>query len=218
MAKRAAPPGAWDAEAVYDAIAEAWVKTRSGPWPEVRRFLEGLPRGSRLVDVGAGSGRYLKVDEAQGLRLVGVDISRGQLTVARREAPGARLLRGDGRALPLRGGVADGVLVVAVVHHFAARSQRVAALAEARRILAQGGRALITCWSRDADVFEGAASAPGGGPHDFMVPFKADLAAPFERFFHAYGGGELGAEAREAGFTAVSEWTARANCFVEARA
>src|SRR6185295_10097314 len=83
----------WDAEAVYDAIAEAWVKTRSGPWPEVREFLQGLPRASRMVDVGAGSGRYLKVEEARGLALVGVDVSRGQLAVARREAPDAGLVR-----------------------------------------------------------------------------------------------------------------------------
>lgn len=218
MPKPAGDSGAWDAEAVYDAIAEAWVKTRSGPWPEVREFLQTIPRGARLVDVGAGSGRYLKVDEARGLTLVGVDVSRGQLAVARREAPEARLVRGDARALPLRREAASAVMLVAVVHHFERREDRVAAIAEARRILKPRGRALLTCWSREADVFDGARPAPGRGPRDFLVPFKAEQAAPVERFFHAYDPGELEREAQEAGFSAGREWTARANRFVEARA
>ncbi len=218
MPKPAGASGAWDAEAVYDAIAEAWVKTRSGPWPEVREFLEAVPRGARLVDVGAGSGRYLKVEEARGLALVGIDVSRGQLAVARREAPAAHLVRADARALPVRAEAADAVMLVAVVHHLERREERIAALAEARRVLKPRGRALVTCWSREAEVFDGARPAPGGGPRDFLVPFKAEQAAPVERFFHAYDPGELEREAMQAGFSAGREWTARANRFVEARA
>lgn len=207
-----------DAEAVYDQIAEAWAKSRSGPWPEVTRFVASLPRGARLLDVGAGSGRYLKIRETAGLQALAVDVSRAQLKIASREAPDARLIRGDLRALPLRAGTADGALVVAVVHHLETREERVAALREVRRVLAPGGNALVSAWSRDSDTFEGARAAPRGGPADFLVPFKAGQAVPVDRFFHAYGQGELAAEAKEAGFGGVREWAARENWFVEARA
>src|SRR5689334_10267140 len=152
-----------DAEAVYDAIAEAWVRTRSAPWPAVTGFEAGLPRGARLVDLGAGSGRYLAVDEAAGLRAVGLDVSRGQLAVARRMlGPGAALLRGDARTLPVKDASADAALCIAVVHHFFEASDRLRAVSEARRILKHGGRALFSAWGSDAEIFAAARRLRGG--------------------------------------------------------
>ncbi len=216
MGKARGGGGAPDAEAVYDAIAEAWARTRSGPWPEVTSFLASMPRGARVIDVGAGSGRYLQVHEAAGLRVAGVDVSRGLLAVARRTVPRAELMRGDARSLPVKGRAADGALVIAVVHHFDHRTDRLRAAAEACRALKVGGRALFSAWGAEAEVFAGARPLEGGGPRDFLVPFKEQLRAPVDRFFHAYEVGELAAEAREAGFSAVREWTARENRFVEA--
>jgi len=83
MTRKPSSPIVPDMEAVYDAIAEAWARTRSGAWPAVRQFLASLPRGTLLADVGAGSGRYFEVDEARGLKILGLDLSKGQLEVAR---------------------------------------------------------------------------------------------------------------------------------------
>lgn len=51
--------------------------------------------------------------------------------------------------LPLRDGVADGVISIAVLHHLATRERRLQALNEMRRVLAPGGRALVTVWAKD---------------------------------------------------------------------
>lgn len=51
--------------------------------------------------------------------------------------------------LPLRDGVADGVISIAVLHHLATRERRLQALDEMRRVLAPGGRALVTVWAKD---------------------------------------------------------------------
>lgn len=217
MRERTAPAGLPDMEAVYDAIAEAWVRTRSAAWPEVTAFLASLPRGSRVVDVGTGSGRYLAVPQAAGLRLVGLDFSRGQLSVARKVAAGANaLVRADARELPVRTSAADAVLHVAVLHHLYDRADRVRSLAETRRALKPGGRALLSSWGTGAEVFEAARPLEGAGPRDFLIPFKERLETPAQRFFHAYEEGELGAEAAEAGFAQVREWTGRDNRFAEA--
>jgi SAM-dependent methyltransferase len=205
-------------EEVYDAIAEAWAKTRGAPWPEVRAFLGSVPRGTRVADVGTGSGRYLAVDEAAGLHMVGLDVSRALLALARVAAPRASLVRADGRALPLRTGSMGAATLVAVIHHLETAEERAAALLEARRVLAPGGRALFTAWGVEAEAFEGARRAPEGGLHDYLVPFRAPKAPPVERFFHAYEPGELEREVRQAAFAEAREWTDRANRFVEARA
>lgn len=215
---RGARRGSDEAEAAYDAIAEAWAKTRSGPWPEVTSFLHALPRGALVADVGGGSGRYLQVPEAKGLRMVIVDVSRGQLAVAARAVPGSRLARGDARAVPMRGACADGALLVAVIHHFEAPEDRGAVLRELHRVLRPGARGLISAWGTDAEDFRDARKAPGGGPQDFLVEFKAEQPKPVDRFFHAYAEGELRAEALKAGFPTVREWTARDNRFVEVMA
>jgi tRNA (uracil-5-)-methyltransferase TRM9 len=216
MGAGGAPPGVPDMESVYDTIAEAWARTRSGAWPAVRSFLRSVPRGQRLADIGSGSGRYFSVDEAQGLRIIALDFSRGQLAVARRVAgPHVALARADVRALPLRAGAVDGALLVAVIHHLPKRSERVQSLREMLRALRPGGRALVANWSAGAEVFEGARPLEGGEKGDFLVPFKERLERPAQRFFHAYGEGELTGELREAGFGAVREWIEAQNRFAE---
>ena len=183
------PSGA-GTEAAYDAIAETWARTRSGPWPEVVAFLGRLPRGAQLLDIGGGSGRYTAAFAEGGLRVVSVDFSRAQLQVARRGDGGGRLIRGDARALPLREACADAGLLVAVVHHMGERRDRVQAAAEARRVLRPGGRAFLSAWASEAAVFEKAERAPGGGPRDYFVPFKAEGPPFVDRFFHAFEPGE----------------------------
>lgn len=41
---------------VYDAIAMHFNATRFAKWPKVAEFLEGLPKGSLVVDAGCGNG------------------------------------------------------------------------------------------------------------------------------------------------------------------
>lgn len=51
--------------------------------------------------------------------------------------------------LPLRDSVADGVISIAVLHHLATSERRLQALDEMRRVLAPGGRALVTVWAKN---------------------------------------------------------------------
>jgi tRNA (uracil-5-)-methyltransferase TRM9 len=124
-------------------------------------------------------------------------------------------LRADARAVPLRDAVADAALCVAVVHHIFEASERVGALREVRRVLKEGGTALVSAWGNEAEVFQGARRLEGGGENDFVVPFKEKMERPAERFFHAYTGGELEEDCRRAGFGRVREWTERENRFAK---
>ncbi|GLI71013.1 hypothetical protein VaNZ11_016129, partial [Volvox africanus] len=57
---------------VYDAIAPHFSATRFAIWPKVRTFIESLPRGSIVADVGCGNGKYFGV--RRDLAVLGSDI------------------------------------------------------------------------------------------------------------------------------------------------
>lgn len=71
-------------------------------------------------------------------------------------APAGERLRADvavadGLALPYRGASCDGALCIAVLHHIASPSRRLALLAQLLRILRPGGRALVTVWATEQE-------------------------------------------------------------------
>src|SRR5438552_17584305 len=76
-----------DIRATYDRIAESYAARRREPWPEVRLFIESLPRGARVLDVGAGHGRHTTVVADRGHRAVALDFSRPLLLIGRAADP-----------------------------------------------------------------------------------------------------------------------------------
>ena len=64
----------------------------------------GLSAGSLVLDVGCGPGRHARALAAEGIEVVGVDISERFVELARLDAPpGATFQRLDARALPFDG-------------------------------------------------------------------------------------------------------------------
>ena len=108
----------------------------------------GLPGGATLVDLACGRGGYgLEIASRTGARLIGVDFSaeavRQATEHARRLGAVAEFRVGNLAATGLAAGAASGVLCVDAIQ-FAPEPE--AAYQEIRRILAPGGRAVLTCW------------------------------------------------------------------------
>jgi ubiquinone/menaquinone biosynthesis C-methylase UbiE len=99
--------------------------------------LSGLPRGSRIADLGCGSGVFTNVLQQRGYNCTGVDLSPTLIRIAREKFPGIEFIEGDIERLPFPDASFDGVLLAGVVHHFTERS---ACAAEIRRILRPGGK------------------------------------------------------------------------------
>ncbi|GAA2808600.1 class I SAM-dependent methyltransferase [Saccharopolyspora taberi] len=60
------------------------------------RLIEQLPAGSRVLDIGAGTGRPTAEQlVAAGMEVVGIDISSGMLDIARRQVPAAEFRQLD---------------------------------------------------------------------------------------------------------------------------
>jgi demethylmenaquinone methyltransferase/2-methoxy-6-polyprenyl-1,4-benzoquinol methylase len=96
-----------------------------------------LPRGSRVLDLGCGTGDLCRELQRHGQHAVGVDVAAGMLAHAHTTAP---LLRADILNLPLRDASADGV-----VSGFALRNvvDIAACFREAARVVRPGGRAAL---------------------------------------------------------------------------
>jgi SAM-dependent methyltransferase len=89
-----------------------------------------------VLDVGAGTGRWLQVLANAGCRVTGLDLSERMLASAKDAAPAVRLVQGCAEALPFRDGVFDRVVCVNALHHF---RDRLEFLKRARRLLRAGG-------------------------------------------------------------------------------
>lgn len=97
-----------------------------------------LPEGAAVLDLACGAGRHVEHLRAHGFRALGLDLSHDLLRVARRE--GLPVVRGDMRALPVRGGaVAMVTSFFTSFGYFPSERDDLRVLAEVRRVLAAGG-------------------------------------------------------------------------------
>ncbi|MED5811697.1 class I SAM-dependent methyltransferase [Mycolicibacterium sp. 050232] len=110
-----------------------------------------------VVDVGCGPGTAARVAARRGARVTGVDPSSTMLRIARLVTPKrAPITWGEGtaEALPVPDGSATVVWALATVHHW---QDVEAAVSEARRVLAPGGR-LIAIERQSPENATGLAS------------------------------------------------------------
>ena len=101
---------------------------------------EHLAGALQVLDVGTGEGQLARVAADAGARVVGIDPSRAQLTVARQRAGGPAYLRAEAVSLPFPDGTFDAALACLVFEHIEGVD---AAIAEVGRVLRPGGRFLF---------------------------------------------------------------------------
>lgn len=99
----------------------------------VRTFLDVLPPGSRILDVGCGEGLLVEEYRTRGRDIVGLDLHYESVAVR----------RGDITQMPFADGAFDIVLALDVIEHLNFADQERAVI-EIERILAPGGQFLVT--------------------------------------------------------------------------
>ena len=105
----------------------------------MQRFAVALlgPGPGRCLDLGCGTGRAIPLLQRAGWTVTGIDVSVDQLDAARRQAPGAALVRADGHVLPFRDAEFDAAVSLFTHTDF---DDAAAAFAEAARVLKPGAR------------------------------------------------------------------------------
>ncbi|PCN50074.1 hypothetical protein B6U99_06410 [Candidatus Geothermarchaeota archaeon ex4572_27] len=194
---------------VYEAIGEDYGLKRRRPWTQLLGHLDGLPRGSLVLDAGSGSGRHAEPLVERGVEVVCLDIASAPLKMAR--AKGLAAVRGDMAHLPFKDSCFDAELCIASLHHLPTRRLRVGALRELLRALREGGLAVVSVWSRRqlsmvGRLLRGLLAVVRGRLFEYgdvEVPWRL-RGRPYLRYYHLYTGTELRRDMEEAGFKVLS--------------
>lgn len=194
----------------YDGLADEYADflDAHAPYYESAELLLSRLLGSgpgRCVDLGCGTGRFLRVAADLGWEVTGVDVSADQLRLAARALADARLVQADAAAVPLEDASFDAAFSTFThtdVDDFAGL------VAEARRLLRPGGRFVYVgnhpCFVgpvqehttplpvlhpgyRRAGRWD-AAAAPGSTPGGWRTRLGSYVHLPLAEFLSAFAG------------------------------
>ena len=181
----------------YAVAADTYVRGRPDYPPEASQWLRevvGLSEGKAVLDLGAGTGKFLPLLRATGARLLAlepVEAMRVRLAQANGDV---QVLAGTADSIPLLDASLDAVVCAQAFHWFATPE----ALAEIRRVLVPGG-VLGLIWNvRDetvpwvaalsaiTDPFEGSTPRyrSGAWRHAFPAEGFAPLDERYARHSH----------------------------------
>lgn len=100
--------------------------------------------GTRVLDVGTGTGVAAAVATARGASVTGIDFSESMIGGARRLHPQLDFRVASAESLPFDDGTFDAVVANGVLHHLGEPGR---ALEEAHRVLGGEGRVACTVWA-----------------------------------------------------------------------
>jgi SAM-dependent methyltransferase len=131
----------------WGARARDWAEIEdenSRPLFEAVLDLAGVREGTRLLDLGCGSGLACAIAAGRGAQVSGLDASPGLLEVARERVPDADFRLGDMVSLPWED---DSFDAVTYINTFFFASDRTATLVEAARVARPGARVAVISWA-----------------------------------------------------------------------
>jgi SAM-dependent methyltransferase len=150
----------------WSAVAVEWAELWGDFAAPVRRILiaeAGVGAGTRVLDVGCGSGEFLAQLAAVGAVPVGIDPARGMVAEAARRVPGVEVRLGEVGDLPWSSVSFD---VVTAVNALQFADDTLEALGEMMRVAGPGGRIAVANWAdrahNDIDTVEVAVAAADG--------------------------------------------------------
>jgi len=133
--------------ALWGSRADDWALAEEQQLPTYEKALDrlDLEAGQSVLEVGCGSGVFLRAAADRGARVFGLDASEALLDLARARVPEADLRRGDLQFLPYAD---DSFDVVAGFNSFFFAADLVEALREAGRVVKPGAAVVIQVWGR----------------------------------------------------------------------
>ena len=155
-----------------------------------------LVDGDRLVDVGCGTGKLpvfaAMVGQGRLGDVLGIDATAGMIDLARKRAAeagvAARFEVGVGESLPLADGSVDAATSSYFLHHLP-EDVKVKAVQEMWRVLAPGGRLVITDYGRPRSLAGYVASFPMR--FNFYEYVRPQLTGQLDRILAAQGLGPV---------------------------
>lgn len=148
----------------YDRIGADYERWSEGATDHAREqyagmFLDGLPEGAAVLDLGCGSGELLTRRLAGRFRVTGVELSSRMIELAKRNVPDATFVRGDMASVGFAPGTLDGVCAFYSLTHLP--------LEELPALLQK-----VAAWLKPGGLFVasmGTATDPGSVEDDWVA-------------------------------------------------
>jgi cyclopropane fatty-acyl-phospholipid synthase-like methyltransferase len=136
----------------YDELGSRYLDWTTSQGPGVREWfldevLQRLPAGAEVLELGCGPGTVSPV-LADGRRYTGVDLSTGQLAIARERLPGGVFIHGDFTKIELSQAGYDAVVAFFVFNHVP-RAEHAPMFAKVFSWLRPGGRFMLSLGAGD---------------------------------------------------------------------
>ena len=133
---------------VYDTIATHFDNTRYRPWTCVENFLDTVPQGSSIGDIGCGNGKNMLYKK--DCLNYGCDFSNQLVNICVKK--NLNVIYGDVLNIPYRTESFDYTICIAVIHHLSTVEKRVKAIKELQRVTKKGGKILILVWAFEQET------------------------------------------------------------------
>lgn len=146
----------------------------------LHRFLKP---GMRLLDIGAGTGRYTSALMAEGYQVKAIELVRRNIDVFLKREPMANVVQGDARCLEfLPDATADITLLLGPLYHLIGDDDKVKALSEARRVTKPGGLVFVAYLMNEYSILQycfdedriGTLMEQGLVDQDYHIQAQAD--------------------------------------------
>jgi len=102
---------------VYDKIAKIYAKKFSKPSEYIDEFLSLIPRGGRVLDAGCGPGVDSSYMQHKGFEVIGVDLSKEMINLAKQKFSKVDFRMADIRKLDFPPNFFDGILASCSLIH-----------------------------------------------------------------------------------------------------
>ena len=127
---------------IYEKIAEHFNVTRVYTWSWIDNFINSLPKGSFIYDIGCGNGRNMHHKE---YTFIGIDNCEKFVQMCREKNMLVTLSNMTNINLPDNS--ADAIICIAAFHHLASLENRINALLEMKRLIKPNRKILLSVWS-----------------------------------------------------------------------
>lgn len=122
---------------------------------DLKTLLDTLPKGSKVLDIGSGTGHLTQWIQSQGFEVTGLEPSAEMIGHARKNFPNITFTEGISSALPYADGSFD-LIVSFEVFRYLDKAENIASYNEAKRVLKPGGQFFFTqvnTWATDYYYF-----------------------------------------------------------------
>lgn len=123
----------------------------------IHKYLEILPKEAKILDIGAGTGRYSVALSKEGYDVTAVELVKYNLGILKQKGSSVKAYQGTALNLKrFEDNVFDLTLLFGPMYHLYTKEDKVKALSEAKRVTKQGGIILVAyCMNEYSIVLHG---------------------------------------------------------------